>query len=387
MAVSITQLRAAMSRSQAVQTLLAYLQAAGFDTTGWSRDSKQRQYLTAFATVWADLTELARTLAGFGFNRYAKGPALHEYSKSHYNNTVIPAVKTVGPIRLTQSGTVAHTIEVGQLRFRANTGAEFINITGGAIAGTPGATLDLTIEAVLAGAHGNVANGSITTLVTPLAGITCNNNISSPWYTTPGQDEESDSALQERNETQWATIGFERTLDAVLRLARAASDQVGRVGVNDQNPRGAGTVDIYIAGASGVITDSAIVAAVQAYFDARVFANATVSPRRWQVFASNAAAINVAGTIYYDPAFQPSVVLAEAEQALQDFINSAPLGGYSYAPGPTHVIARNDLIALVESVEGVLSFELTTPSSNISISSFEAPIPGTFNLSMTAVTS
>jgi uncharacterized phage protein gp47/JayE len=152
--------------------------------------------------------------------------------------------------------------------------------------------------------------------------------------------------------------------------------------VDDQNPRGAGTVDVYIAGASGAITDASITAAVQAFFDARVMGN-SVLPKRWQVFASDPVSINVTGTVYFDPAFESATVLADVTQAIQDYINASPLGGYSYAPGPTNAIVRNDIIALVEDVEGVVSFTLTTPAADVTVTDFDVPVPGTFTLTMT----
>jgi phage-related baseplate assembly protein len=382
--LTIANLRSALSRSQALQTMLGFLEAAGFEVSSWQAGSKQRQFLTAHCTTWADLTETQRATVALGTNRYSSGPALKEYTFSAYGRAINPAVKTVGPYRLTQSGSVGQTIAVGQLRLRSASGAEFTNTTGGSIGGTPGDILDITIEAVLAGAHGNVANSSITTLVTPLAGITGSNSIGTPWYTTVGQDQESDDSVKETNETQWATVGLMRTAAAVIHLAKRASSVVGRARLNDQNPRGAGTVDVYIASAAGVITDAAVIAAVQAFFDARIYGQ-SVLPKRWQVFASAAASVNVVGTIYYDPAFASATVQADATQAIQDYINGAPLGGYSYAPGPTNVISRNDLIALVEGVEGVESFVLTTPAADQAITNYDAPVAGTITLTMTPI--
>ena len=121
----------------------------------------------------------------------------------------------------------------------------------------------------------NANNGMITKLITPIVGIKSVLNIGKPlksavamnvldgettpetddfisnyenWLTSEGTDEESDSLLRERYVAQWQRItGVTR--DAYMAAALSV-DTVTAVSVDDQHPRGQGTIDIYVRSVS-----------------------------------------------------------------------------------------------------------------------------------------
>jgi hypothetical protein len=396
--LSVASLRKASRTSQVFAWLIDLLKSVGFETTGWQPGRIQLSLMTVFSAGNADLSELGKFIVEFGFGPTSSGPALKLFSKSRYNNDYVKAVKTVGPMRLSNTGGVPHTIDVGKAIVADGTGFEFRNITGGSLAagsvGAP-ATLDLEFEAVKAGALGNVARGTVTSLVTQFAGVTVSNNvtpINETWYTTIGLDEELDSTLRKRNETKWALSSLE--------LVKEGFEAVGltngaiKVDVDDTNPRGQGTLDLYAAGATELL-GSATMQAIQLAFSKRVLRTESTWLNPWPI--GNVSLIQTkhtptqefslpGGIVYYTGNLE--TVKAAVRQALLDLLILAPIGGYSYAPGPTNVLTIGDIAEAIEDVEGVETTGLGL-TADVAVASRHLLVPPAdpfFELTFTAVT-
>src|SRR5690606_696186 len=102
----------------------------------------------------------------------------------------------------------------------------FTNLTGGTL--SLGGTLDLSWEAEEPGDDYNLANGTLTVMVTPLAGVTVANPDpgTGTWITQTGADEESDPELRERCRNKWSTLGTGSTEDSYEFWAKQASNEV-----------------------------------------------------------------------------------------------------------------------------------------------------------------
>ncbi|VVS92754.1 baseplate J/gp47 family protein [Desulfoluna spongiiphila] len=102
------------------------------------------------------------------------------------------------------------------------------------------------------GASANVTPGQISVIVTPIPGVDAVTNRSG-WLLTEGVDTESDTSLKERYRLQWkGNDGY--SSNAYKRWATSVPGVLD-VAVNDQHPRGQGTVDIVIRGMAGMPTD------------------------------------------------------------------------------------------------------------------------------------
>lgn len=367
MTVGIEQLRQRVTRLQAIDFLLQQLTSLGFTATSWKLESKQHKFVRAFSTVWSDLSETQRQIAAFGLNDLATGTPLTELSRSNFANDRHPAVKTSGPYKLTNSGATPYTIEVGQLIFEDNKGIQFGNTTGGSLA-AGGGTLVVTVEALKAGSAGNVANGSITKLVTALAGVTGVNEAGAggaPWYTTAGADQESVASIRQRNRLRITTLNqISLPGDGYEFLARLVPG-IERVKVDDSNPRGPHTLDVYCATATGPAGSSDL-AAVQALFDAKRSPSAdplALAPPTLQ--------LNPAGIVHIASAFDTPARRAEVLQAITDFCGSLDLGGVILPPSSTGVLPYSELVTAMSQVPGVVSVALTNPSGNLLLNQFE----------------
>lgn len=392
--LSLSQLRKPYTKAEALQLIIDHLTALGFDTTGWQDGRIQKTFLMTLSLVVSDASEVIKALADFGFNAYATGVALNLFSKSRYGNEKTAAIATVGPAKLTSVSSVPNVIQPGQLLATTSTGIQFRNTTGGTLSAgsvaTP-STLTLTWTAVKKGSSGNVGINTINKLLTPIAGVTIANDTGTPWYTTAGADEESDASIRQRNTTKWATLAVEAVAETLENIARDLG--ATKVKVHDANPRGAGTVDVYAAGDYALLGTSTM-EAIQAAYAARTFQTDTVWTTPWTpgnvsrvaTKHPSTSALNITCTLYHDPAYTGSVILAAAETALRDFLRTLPIGGADYTPGPANVVLREDLIDVLKDVEGVRTVVLTTPSSTVSVGALALVTEGTWSITCTAVT-
>lgn len=366
--LSVASMRRTTRLSEVYSWLIELLKAVGFQTDGWQVGRIQRSIMTTVAAGNADLSELVRFMVEFGFNDTCSGPALTLFSRSRFQNERFLARKTKGPMRLKNVSTSSYPIGPGEVIVSDSAGMEFRNTTGGTLlSGSVGAPtfLVLDFEAVVAGAGGNVSRGTVVNMVTSFAGVSVTNDVTTipnPWYSTIGLDEELDSALRRRNETKWALQSLELVKEGFEAVALA--NGAIKVDIDDTNPRGQGTLDLYAAGAEDVLSGPEM-QALQLAFSKRVFHTEATWQLLWP--PANPSLIQVKqpatqpfslpnGIVYYTGDL--STVRDGVRLALLDLITLAPLGGYNYPPGPTNIITLGDITNAIEEVEGVSTTEL-----------------------------
>jgi uncharacterized phage protein gp47/JayE len=372
--LTIAQLRQPQTRAESVSTLVEIIQELGFETTGWQDGRIQKTLVMGFGWLASEFTNVVRDMVEFGFNDYATGEALTLFSKSRYQNNRARAIKTAGPARLRSTAQSPYTIDVGQLIASTDDGTEFRNTTGGTLsAGSSIAPSYLTLqwEARLAGSAGNVGGSAINRLITSLAGVTVANDVGTPWYTTAGADEQSDPALRQQNATKWASLSVEAVRDSLIYLTLALGIGAEKVFIDDQNPRGPGTVDVYASGATAVLGDSQM-QTLQTALAARLFQTATTWLSDWTGSTTRAAArkpatqtLTPTGYAYHDPNVTSAEMKQRIIKALNLFLAQTPLGGWDFSPGPKNVITYADLEATLKGVEGMRTLVLATPSSDV----------------------
>lgn len=355
--------------SEVYAWLIELLKSVGFETDGWQSGRIQRSIMTTIAAGNADLSELVKFTVEFSFGPTSSGPPLTLFSLSRYRNRRVLARKTKGPMRLRNVGSSSHPMGVGEVIVSDGAGTEFRNTTGGTLPpGSVGApsSLVLEFEAALAGAaSSNIGRGAVRLMVTQFAGVSVSNDVNpvdQPWYTLIGLDEELDTALQRRNETKWALQSLELVKEGFEAVARA--NGAIKVDIDDTNPRGQGTLDVYAAGAAAQL-GVAEMQAIQLAFSKRVFRTDATWQSPW--LFGNSSLIQVkppamqtfslpAGIVYYTG--QLAAVKEAVRLALNDIVTLCPIGGYNYAPGPTNVITIGDLSHAIEEIEGVATVEL-----------------------------
>jgi len=375
--LTIAQLRASVTRAQATQTLLDLLSQLGFSATSWQSGSVQRTIVEMMGEVYSTMSEAKASLVDYCFNDTSSGAGLTEFSDSQYDNQRIVALAAQHTITLTCTAAEGpHAVSIGDLVVTDGT-CTFRNITAGSV--LSGSTLNLTFEAEVAGGDGNVAHSTITTLSTPLAGVTCTNPDlgTGSSITLAGQDEETDATLKIRNSTKWASLSIETPADGYEYIALSAVSNL-RVDVDDSNPHGPGTVDVYIAKATGVATGTEE-ALVQTAMDARIMGGLH------DAVVATSDTINFVFTVYYDSVYVAATVETACETAIAAYVNGAPIGGYDYTPGPADVLLYNEMVKAIEDVDGVSTVVMTTPSADFSVTAHHVAIVGTITDTYTPV--
>lgn len=392
--LTLAQLRETITRSGALASALSTLQSLGFDTTSWNEVSWQRAMVEFFSDRDAALTENVSTLSKIAFNDTSFGDSLTAFADSHYDNQRASAVRARHQVRLTAAtGAGPFTIAASDLTAKESETGEgllFTNEDGGTL--SSGGTLDLAFEAQVAGVDGNVSVGSIDILVTTLVGVTIANidTGSGTSLLTSGADGEGDAALQARNRSKWGTLTWATPASGYEYFAREGSSNIARVKVDDGNPRGPGTIDIYVATASGV-AGADDVAGAQTQLNTRH----SGSPNPLAIASAGTATAFSANVYVASAHFDESGTIAdskatEIESALTAYVNGLPIGGRVLPPpdgdGVNGAIIASEWRGAVTNVDGVEAIGSPVPAPDLTISPYDVATVGSITFTYVQVT-
>ncbi len=379
MAYTLADLLSPPTEAAMNTTLLAGLTSLGFPVTSWPSGGAGRTLVQAFARVLSDALGLVGNVArgslldlAPGTDPGSPGDWLTLYAASHYGLTRRAATFAVVKVRLSAaSGAGPYTITPGQLWATSSAGRRYNSAnTSNVVVSAGPSTVDLELRAENPGAAWNLGIGASLTLETPLPGVTAltieSDTGSGTAMVTAGTDQERDAALRARCRSRWATIGLQHTADAYDALARQVPSVgdplvslVTRTKVDDTNPRGAGTVNVWIAGEAGPL-DAPEEAAVDAYLQARKSVTADL-----QVENATAVPVNVTATIYVR---NNSSAADDAEDRLTAAINAVAIGGTVY---------RAQLLEELMGPAGVFNAVITSPTGDTALAANEVATVGT----------
>ncbi len=196
------------------------------------------------------------------------------------------------------------------------------------------------------------------------------------WITTVGVDEEADAELRERFSLAWDELSLGGTAAAVRSWA-ASVDGVTSVIVDEDQPRGAGTVDVYIMGQTGMPSPT-LIATVQDVVDDRRPVTADVLVR-----APEEVVVDIDLTITPRVSQDLEALDQEIRRRLSVFfgdIEDDELDIDPLAVGQDVVVAR--LIHLVMEIPGIYSISVTQPTGDVAIEPNQVPALGDITLTM-----
>jgi len=125
--------------------------------------------------------------------------------------------------------------------------------TADAVLPAGGDTVTAPVQSETYGAAANAGTGQICEIVTPVDGVGGVTN-KADWLTLEGADAENDVSLRKRYRLAWmAQAGNTRAAYEAAALSVAG---VADVKVDDQHPRGEGTLDIIVQGSAGIPTEN-----------------------------------------------------------------------------------------------------------------------------------
>ena len=216
------------------------------------------------------------------------------------------------------------------------------------------------IEAEYGGDEGNVAAFAISTMPSPVVGVTSIENYDP---TTSGEDAESDEDLRNR------VIGSISPLYSVAALEAAAESTPGVFDAKVVDPQdGAGNFFVYACDITGLLASS-LATDVQAAVDA-VKVIGTVA----NILGPTVVSVDVSGVLYILPEFSSASVQTGVENAINDFFESLEIADD---------FDRYDLLVYVsDNVAGVDNLVLTEPGTDVPTTDYQICRIGTLNIAV-----
>ena len=228
-------------------------------------------------------------------------------------------------------------------------------------------TKDVKVQCTTSGTIGNISYGSSLQCL-EIPGVLITNPIysGSNWITQVGRDQESDNILRNRSTTKFATYNIGETIsDKLINLVLNATSSNGTpivsyCSIDDLNPRGAGTVNVYIANDLDLVTQTQINLIQSGVLDTNFFGNqSTVGEPRIKCYASDTLELDstqILGTIGYSGNFE--TVRNNVESALDEFVKTIPIGGFTYDGLIDKGILFSEFEHLILNIPGITSVVL-----------------------------
>lgn len=241
------------------------LEENGFKVTKWGTGAVFYWLTRICVQIHVELLKLARVILNNMFIRHAEGKWL-ELKATEFSKSRKAAIKTQGYITINRSNTdTALTITKGHI-FKTKPDASGTELKYYAVADAliPAGTKTgkVLVEAEKAGTQYNVSENQITVSMIYLEGI---ENITNDqdWIYLEGADEESYSSLRTRTLGSWEELSVNTTAGKLKSVVESLPGVMCAY-VDDQHPRGQGTVDVIVIGTAGAASAELIQQAQQA---------------------------------------------------------------------------------------------------------------------------
>lgn len=364
MPLSLFDLQTPVTRESVRALLIGLLADAEFPVDAWQDEGAARAFVELQAHLGAQQSEPVALMAKMAFLSSALADYLDALVKSNYDEIRNGAVATVMPVRFVNASATTYVMSASSVVLMSSNGRTYSLLSGGTI--TAGTTTTLDVRAEVAGAAGNVPAQTLQ-LVTPLAGVTA---IFDGTFTIAGADAESDPNLRERARTKWATLRAEKIAAGVLNLVRSAAPSVHGVSIDDENPRGPGTLDVYLA-AENATAGVSDVAAVQAALDGALFGTGT-DEEAGLAIAAPTLDLDLEATVYVR-GLTPEAAQTALLAAHQAFLLTVPVGGFDLRPGPQNVILPGQITDALSGVAGVVSASVTATAVSVKLEEIAVP--------------
>jgi phage-related baseplate assembly protein len=353
--------------------LLARLSTLGMNTSLWKPGSPTRTILALVASIVSSLTELAALIAKSGFLELSEGNWLTLVARYVYGVERSAGSFASGDVQFTNTSGFLYAGSAGDLTARNPTTGKTYRNTAAFTIGA-GASGTIAFEAVELGSDSTSAPGTITSLSTPLAGVTITNGLA-----FVGTDPEDDAALRLRCSEKVGTLSPNGTRDAYAFAARSATLNGQAVGVTRVRTfaDGVGGVDLYVATASGVVTGtvgdtSTPLGAVDAAAQAMVPEGVTL-----RTHSATAHAIDVTCELWVRSSLTADAIVDAISLALTDWLATRPIGGHDLgAGGKVFLRAIETVIGATEGIPEVIDVAVTLPIGDVAIATTEAPTLG-----------
>lgn len=340
---SLVDLYSPLTREQVEAKFLVIAEALGFDITAWEPLSSVRTFNAIVAQAMSNETQTTTLMARSVLLDFAANtdgtinPWLTLFGKSWFDVEREEATFATTTVTLTNASVTPYTINPGDLHFAVtsgvNEGALYSNTTEGVLAAS--GTLDVTVVADIAGSSSSATAGTITTMVTPLAGVTAANSLPAN-----GKDDELDPPYVLRLKSSFGALSPNGPEDAYRFFALNALHadgtpvDVNRARISPYSPTG--QVIVYVASTSGVVpgtvgnlaTDLGLVAD-------NIFRNAMAITDTPTISSAAGLNVTIQATVYMRATntLDAATVKAKVLARLLSYFTTVPIGGTDIGGG------------------------------------------------------
>ena len=346
----------------------AELAVSSLPVTSWQAGSVPLTLTELVAEALEDLYLIQKRIAAGGFLTRAEGDWLDLLVQNLYNLSRNAGVTARHLVTFScAAGAGPYGITPGQLWVATAGGLRFNS--EGSFTIPSGSTVQATVRAERPGSAYNVANNTITQMVTALAGVSVNNPNpgSGTSISVQGADEESDELLRDRARKRWPSLGTGATAETYDLWARTISAEVTRTKVRS-SPSVEGQVEIYLAGSSGPVSAGAVTD-VTNYIAPRLPLGITAL-----IQSAGATPYTVTATVYVRAGYEAQAQLESAAN-VERMNRETAIGGTVYL---SNIIEELSLPA------GVRNVVLSSPLADVVLGTTHVGTP-TLNLTFTSV--
>ena len=363
--ITFAQLVQRISDRKMLSSVIEHFRVADFDVDSWKAGGGYHTVARALSSGLSVLSEVVQMVAAGGYLDHARGPWLTLLARSWFGLRRRAATYAVQTVRLTlDAGASPEPIVAGTVWVTTESGLRFNLTSGGTV--PSGGSLTFSAKAEHPGSEYNVSAGTITRLVTPRPGLTATNT----GLTTAGLAEERDTELRARCRARWGTLAAHSPSSTYAFWALTddngidARAGVTRCYVDDSNPEGAGTVNVYLADEAGPADPVVVVPEVDTALQSKRGISTVL-----RTLGAVPKTINPVGTAWVRGT-TATEAQAAGSLALNTLLAETPIGGH--AIGGERGLFNDQIAAALREVPGVVRVSLSSAEHLLSIG--EVPV-------------
>ena len=353
---------------------VAELKDAGFAITNFHSGGIFHTLLMIALRIQIELLELARTILNQSFVSHASGTWL-DLKMADYSKLRKQARKTRGYVTVSRTGTDAEAIKIAKghifKSIKDINGEELrFFVLEDAVLQKGAQSVDVLVEAETEGSRYNVPEAQITRTLTYLGEVEITNG--EDWITLEGSDVEDDESARTRTLRSWSELALVPLRDTYINVCEAISG-VLYVTVNDQHPRGQGTVDVIVTSEAGATSEDLLGQCRVACEEIREPDTDVLVKSAEVVYTDITLTVTIPDSISRD---------GLAERAKAAVIDLLRLRGRRVFNELTHA----DLIHKIKSdVSVVRNVTVTAPAEDLFLATDKVILPGTITVSVEGV--
>ncbi len=350
---------------------IAGLKDAGFVITNFHSGGIFHTLLMIALRIQIELLELARTILNQSFVSHASGTWL-DLKMADYSKLRKKAWKTRGCVTVSRTGTDTEAVKIAKghifKTIKDINGEELrFFVVEDAVLQKGAQSVDVLVEAETEGSRYNVPEAQITRTLTYLGEVEITNG--EDWITLEGSDVEDDESARTRTLRSWSELALVPLRDTYINVCEAISG-VLYVTVNDQHPRGQGTVDVIVTSEAGAASEDLLGQCRAACEEIREPDTDVLVKSAEVVYTDITLTVTIPDSISRD---------GLAERAKAAVIDLLRLRGRRVFNELTHA----DLIHKIKSdVSVVRNVTVTTPTEDLFLATDKVILPGTITVSV-----